>query len=136
SQPKPEDGIWRVRPDELELAAAATVPVSTLNLGTAKTSDGVQQRNTSGRSMMVTEAIKIENTAPAKKSASKLGAHPMGKAIDSVLNVTMVCDEGGQAEPVKMSGWTIEEEIGALPAAVWEPGKPNMKPTEPTAKLV
>ncbi len=136
SQPKPDDGIWRVRPDELELAAAATVPVSTLNLGTAKTTAAVPPRNTSGRSMMVTEPIKVENTVPAKKSASKLGAHPMGKGIDSVLNVTMVCDEGGQAEPVQMSGWTIEEEIGSLAAAVWEPGKPNMKPTEPTAKLV
>jgi len=135
-QPKPEDGIWRVRPDELELAAAATVPVSTLNLGTAKTTAAVPERKTSGRSMMVTEPIKIENTAPAKKSASKLGAHPMGKGIDSVLNVTMVRDEDGQAEAVKMSGWAIEEEIGSLPAAVWEPGKPNMKPTEPTAKLV
>lgn len=136
SQAKPDDGIWKVRPDELELAAAATVPVSTLNLGTAKTFDGVPQRNTSGRSMMVTKAITVENTAPAKKSANKLGAHPMGKAIDSVLNVTMVRDEGLEVEAVKMSDWAIEEEIGSLAAAVWEPGKPNMKPIEPTAKLV
>jgi hypothetical protein len=136
TQAKPDDGIWRVRPDELELAAAATVPVSTLNLGTAKTSIGVPQRNTSGRSMMVTEQIKVENTAPPKKSASKLGAHPMGKAMDSVLNVTLVRDEGLQVEAVKMSGWTIEEEIGSLAAAVWQTGKPNLKPIEPTAKLV
>ena len=86
--------------------------------------------------MMITEAIEVENTVPPKKSAGKLGAHPMGKGIDSVLNVTMVSDEGGQVEPVKMSGWTIEEEIGSLAAAVWQPGQPNMKPTEPTAKLV
>ncbi|HEX6716018.1 MAG TPA: DUF6603 domain-containing protein [Pyrinomonadaceae bacterium] len=136
SQPKPEDGIWRVRPDELELAAAATVPVSTLNLGKIKTFEGVQHRNTSGRSMMVTTPIKVENTVPPKKSANKLGAHPMGKGIDSVLNVTMVRDEGTAVETVPMAGWTIEEEIGSLPAAVWQPGKPNMKPTEPTAKLV
>jgi len=136
SQPKPEDDIWKVRPDEFELAAAATVPVSTLNLGTVKTTDGVPQRDTSGRSMMVTEQIKVENTAPAKKSANKLGAHPMGKGIDSVLNVTMVRDEDKKIEAVKMSGWTIEEETGSLAAAVWQPGKPNMKPTEPTAKLV
>jgi hypothetical protein len=136
SQPKPDDGIWKVRPDEFELAAAATVPVSTLNLGTAKTSDGVPHRKTSGRSMMITEAIKVENTVAAKKSANKLGAHPMGKGMESVLNVTMVSDEGEQVEPVKMSDWTIEEEIGSLAAAVWQPGKPNMKPTEPTAKLV
>jgi hypothetical protein len=136
AQAKPEDGIWKVRPDEFELAAAATVPVSTLNLGTAKTVAGVPKRNTSGRSMMVTDEIKVENTAPAKKSANKLGAHPMGKGIDSVLNVTMVRDEGEQVEAVKMSGWTIEAETGSLPAAVWQPGKPNMKPTEPTAKLV
>lgn len=136
SQAKSEDGIWKVRPDELELAAATTVPVSTLNLGTAKTAAGVPQRNTSGRAMMVTNEIKVENTAPQKKSANKLGAHPMGKAIDSVLNVTLVRDEGSQIEAVKMSGWTIEEEIGSLPAAVWQTGKPNLKPTEPTAKLV
>ena len=86
--------------------------------------------------MMVKAPITIENTAPPKKSANKLGAHPMGKGIDSVLNVTMVSDEGSQVEAVKMSGWTIEEEIGSLAAAVWQPGKPNMKPTEPTAKLV
>jgi len=136
SQPKPEDGIWKVRPDELELAAAATVPVSTLNLGTVKTVEGIQQRDTSGRSMMVINPIKIENTAPPKKSANKLGAHPMGKAIDTVLNVTMVRDEGPEVEAVKMSDWIIDAETGSLAAAVWEPGKPNMKPTEPTAKLV
>lgn len=136
TQPKPDDGIWRVRPDELELAAAATVPVSTLNLGDAKTTLGVPHPNTSGRSMMVTTPIKLENTVSAKKSANKLGAHPMGKGIDSVLNVTIVHDKDGQVEVVKMAGWTIEEEIGSLAAAVWEPGKPNMKPTEPTAKLV
>ena len=136
SQPKPEDGIWKVRPDELELSAAATVPVSTLNLGTVKTAEGIQHRDTSGRSMMVMKPITIENTAPPKKSANKLGAHPMGKGIDSVLNVTMVRDEGPQVEAVKMSDWTIDAETGSLAAAVWEPGKPNMKPTEPTAKLV
>jgi len=48
----------------------------------------------------------------------------------------MVRDEDRQVEAVKMSDWTIDEEIGSLAAAVWEPGKPNMKPTEPTAKLV
>ncbi len=136
AQPKPEDEIWRVRPDELELAATATVPVSTLNLGTTKTTEGVPHRNTSGRSMMVKTPITVENTAPPKKSANKLGAHPMGKGIDSVLNVTIVRDEDPDVEAVKMSGWTIEEEIGSLAAAVWEAGKPNMKPTEPTAKLV
>ena len=136
SKPKPEDDIWKVRPDEFELAAAATVPVSTLNLGTAKTIVGVPDRDTSGRSMMVAEEIKVENSVAAKKSANKLGAHPMGKGIDSVLNVTMVRDEDRRIEAVKMSGWTIEEETGSLAAAVWQPGKPNMKPTEPTAKLV
>jgi hypothetical protein len=60
----------------------------------------------------------------------------MGKAIDSVLNVTMIRDEGAQVEAVKMAGWSIDEEIGSLAAAMWEPGQPNMKPTEPTAKLV
>lgn len=136
AQPKPEDGIWKVRPDELELAAAAAVPVDTLNVGKIKTAEGVQDRKTSGRSMMVTTPIAVQNTGSPKKSANKLGAHPMGKAIDSVLNVTIIRDEDGRVDAEEMSGWTMEEETASLPAAVWEPGQPNMRPVEPTAKLV
>jgi hypothetical protein len=137
TQPKPEDEIWKVRADELELAATATVPVTTMNVGQMKTSDGVQARSTSGRSMMVTTPVSLDsNGLSPKKSANKLGVHPMGRAIDSVLNVTIVHDDASLVEPVELSGWTVEEEKGSLPAALWEPGVPNMRPTEPTANMV
>lgn len=139
-QPKPEDNIWKVRADELELAAAATVPVTTMNVGKVKASsapEGVQARNTSGRSMMVTTPLKLESDGLApKKSTNKLGVHPMGRAIDSVLNVTIVEDNASLVGAVELSDWTIEEERGSLPAALWEPGVPNMRPSEPTAKMV
>jgi len=35
-----------------------------------------------------------------------------------------------------LKDWTLQAETGALPAALWEAGEPNMKPTEPSAKLV
>ena len=140
TQPKPEDEIWKVRADELELAATATVPVTTMNVGNVKTSsppEGVQARSTSGRSMMVTTPVKLESGGlPPKKSTNKLGVHPMGKAIDSVLNVTIVQDDASLVEAVKLDGWTVEEERGSLPAALWEPGVPNMRPSEPTATMV
>ena len=137
TQPKPEDEIWKVRADELELAAAATVPVTTMNVGKVKTNDGIQARNTSGRSMMVTTPVKVEsNGFVPKKSANKFGVHPMGKAIDSVLNVTIVQDDASLVEGVELSAWTVEEERGSLPAALWEPGVPNMRPSETTATMI
>jgi hypothetical protein len=30
----------------------------------------------------------------------------------------------------------MEEEISALPAALWDPAKPNLRPSEPSAKLI
>ena len=140
TQPKPEDEIWKVRADELELAAAATVPVTTMNVGKVKTNsapEGVQARSTSGRSMMVTTPVKLESDGLApKKSVNKLGVHPMGRGIDSVLNVTIVHDDASLVEAVELSEWTVEEERGSLPAALWEPGVPNMRPSEPTATMV
>lgn len=134
--PKPEDGVWKVRADELQLAAAATVPVLSLNVGTVGT-QGVQARNTSGRSMMVTKAIQLErNGLRTEKSKSTLGIHPMGKGFDSVLNVTVIRDDGSEVEPVPLSDWTMKEERGALPAALWETGQPNLRLSEPSAKLM
>ncbi len=143
SKPKPEDGIWKVRADELELAATAAVPVTTLNIGKVKKTsnplEGVQQRNMSGRSMMVTKPLTLDSQGLwTKNSAGKLGVHPMGREFQSVLNVTIVRDdfEVSDFEPVPIAEWTMEEEVGSLPAALWEPGEPNMRPSEPTAKLV
>jgi hypothetical protein len=139
SEPKPEDQIWKVRADELELAAVATVPVMSLNLGNVKTNsatEGVQARDLSGRSMMVINPIRLERDGfRTEKSAAKaLGVHPMGRNLDSVLNVTIVRDDIGRQ--VELKDWTLQAETGALPAALWEAGEPNMKPTEPSAKLV
>ena len=143
TQAKPADEIWKVRADELELAAAAAVPVTTMNFGKVHANsspEGVQKRGLSGRSMMVKEPVKLVSTGlSTKNSANKVGAHAMGKGITSVLNVTIVRDDIAIAETVEavdVTGWTMEEEIGNLPAAVWEPGAPNMRPTEPTAKLI
>jgi len=139
SEAKPEDQIWKVRADELELAAAAAVPVMSLNLGCVKTNgptEGVQARDLSGRSMMVTNPVKLEsNGLHTEKSAAKtLGVHPMGKNLDSVLNVTIVRDD--IVQQVELADWGLQAETGALPAALWEPGEPNMRPSEPSAKLV
>ncbi|HYJ87819.1 MAG TPA: DUF6603 domain-containing protein [Pyrinomonadaceae bacterium] len=140
SKPKPEERIWRVRADELELAATTAVPVTTMNIGKIKTShpaEGVQQLSMSGRSMMVTRAMTLESQGlRTKNSANKIGVHPMGREIQSVLNVTIVRDEVSSVEVVEVPDWTIEEEFGSLPAALWEPGQPNMRPSEPSAKLV
>ncbi len=140
TQANPEDEIWKVRADELELAAAAAVPVTTMNFGKVKTNsppEGVQKRSMSGRSMMVTEPVKLETEGLCtRNSANDVGAHAMGKGIKSVLNVTIVRDDISIVEAVDVTDWTMEEEVGNLPAAVWQPGEPNMRPTEPTAKLI
>ena len=60
----------------------------------------------------------------------------MGKNLESVLNVTVVHEEGSLTEAVDLSEWTIEEETGALPAALWDEAKPQLKPSEPSAKLI
>jgi hypothetical protein len=137
SKPKPEDGVWRVRADELELAATAAVPVTTINFGKVKKTSPVQQRDKSGRSMMITNPVTLESEGLwTKNSKGKLGVHPMGREFQSVLNVTIVRDEVSTFEPVEIPGWTMEEEVGSLPSALWEPGEPNMRPSEPTSKLV
>ncbi len=87
--------------------------------------------------MMVTKPLTLESQGlRTKKSANKIGVHPMGTRIQSVLNVTIVRDDASRVEAVEIPDWTIEEETGSLPAALWEPGEPNMRPSEPTSKLV
>ena len=135
---KPDNKVWIVRADELELAAAAAVPVTTLNFGRVKsTGEGVQDSSFTGQPVMVTKPVGLESQGlTTKKSASKYGAHPMGKTVDSVLNVTVVRDDITGTHAEELSGWTIEEEKGSLPAALWDEAKPNLKPSEPSAKLI
>jgi hypothetical protein len=136
---KPEDAVWKVRADELELSAATVVPVATLNVGNAKTggtADGVQSLDFSGQAMMVTKSLALDagGIAP-KRSANKVGAHPMGKKLESVLNATVVCDDLSAPQP-NLSAWTIEAEFGSVPEAIWKPEKPPLTQSEPSAKLI
>ena len=59
----------------------------------------------------------------------------MGKKLDTVLNVTVISDDLS-VPPLELSKWTIEEEIGSLPDAIWNPEKPNLKQSDPSAKLI
>jgi hypothetical protein len=147
---KRDDDLWIVRGDELELAAATVVPVANVNVGTVKTPnanmlkatnsslEGVQDRSHTGKPVMVSQPLAIEKKAllRANEPSQKLSVHPMGKALDSTLNVTIVKDEVSGPNPVQMSGWTMAEELSALPAALWDPAKPNLRPSEPSAKLI
>jgi hypothetical protein len=137
--PKSQDAVWKVRADEVELSATAAVPVTNLKLGRTRTgsaSDGIQTLNLSGNPMMVTNPLVLEaNGMQTKNSAGTFGAHPMGKKLDSVLNVTVISDDASAPLP-DLSHWTLEAEVGSLPEAIWKPEKPNLKPSEPTAKLI
>ena len=59
----------------------------------------------------------------------------MGKGLTSVLNVTIVRDDA-DAQPVDISSWTIEEENGSLPAALWDAATDSSSSPEPSAKLI
>ena len=142
---KRDDDLWIVRADELELAAATVVPVSNVNVGTVRTNsppEGVQSSSFSGQPVMVSKPLALETRGLLKGSfrtnkPQKFSVHPMGKTLDSVLNVTIVEDQiSGTSRPWTMTGWTMEEETSALPAALWDPGKPNLRPSEPSAKLI
>jgi uncharacterized protein DUF6603 len=135
-QQKPEDKTWIVRADELELAATAAVPLTTMNLGRVN-SEGVQNLSFSGQPVMVTKPVVLEDAGlSTRKSTNKYGAHPMGKTVDSVLNVTVVRDDVSGTHAEELSGWSIEEERSSLPAALWNSEKPNLKPSDPSAKLI
>lgn len=141
---KRDDEVWIVRADELELAAATVVPVSNVNVGTVRTNsppEGVQSTSFSGQSVMVSKPLALESKGLVKgllrTNKPKLSVHPMGKSMESVLNVTIVEDQvSGPPRPTNMTGWSMEEEISALPAALWDPAKPNPRPSEPSAKLI
>src|SRR6185295_8600261 len=64
-----------------------------------------------------------------------VGAQPMGRTLNSVLNATVICDDISAAQP-ELSGWSIEEEIGSVPEAIWNPEKPTLAASEPSAKLI
>lgn len=138
-KPKPQDAIWKVRADEVELAATAAVPVTNLKVGRTRTgsaADGIQSLNLTGNPMMVTKPLVIESSGQhTKSSAETFGAHPMGKKLDSVLNVTLISDDASAPLP-DLSQWTVEPEIGSLPEAIWNSAKPNLRPSEPSAKLI
>ena len=132
---KRDDDLWKVRADELELAAATVVPVTTLNVGTVKTNsppEGVQKKEFTGQPVRVTKPLAIEKKGLLRANANqppKLSVYPMGKALESTLNVTIVSDELSAADKVALSEWTMEEETSALPAALWDPAKPNLRPS-------
>ena len=132
---------WRVRGDELVLAAAASVPVTALNFGRVKTSSppqGVQDVSLTGRSLLVSEPVMLEpSELQTRRYPAPLGVHPVGKKLESVLNVTIVRDDVSPPQPVDTTGWTLEEETDSLPAALWDAAKPNPKgPAEPEARLI
>jgi hypothetical protein len=110
-----------------------------LNVGTVKTNsppEGVQDRNFTGQPVMVAKPLAIQSKGMLRApKPQKLSVHPMGKGLESVLNVTIVRDESAAAA-LDLSGWTMEEEISALPASLWDPAKPNLKPSEPSAKMI
>jgi hypothetical protein len=138
---KPNDGTWKVRPDRLELAAAAVVPLTTLNVGRVKTNSppaGVEERNPSGNSLLVSKPVELEAAGLQVRAYEKpLGVHPMGKALRSVLNVTVVRDDVSETSPVDLSEWLVETETTSLPAALWDAAAPRPNgPTEPSAELV
>lgn len=133
------NGPWQVRADELELAASATVPVTALNVGRVKTHSppaGVQKREPSGNSLLVSEPVVLEPRGlHAETYARPLGVHPMNKTMQSVLNVTVVRDEVSRTLPVDLSKWTVEAETASLPVALWD-AAPLKPPSEPSAELI
>ena len=138
---KRDDSTWKVRGDELVLAASASIPVTRLNVGRVKTNgqlEGVQEPDSSGKSFLVPNPITLDAARlHTKFSGSDLGVHPMGKSLESVLNVTVVRDEVSKILPVNLSEWTVEEEKNSLPAALWDAAMPNLTgPPEPSAKLI
>ncbi|HEU4386487.1 MAG TPA: DUF6603 domain-containing protein, partial [Blastocatellia bacterium] len=141
AETKTNDGVWRVRGDQLELAAATTVPVTALNVGRVKTSsppEGVQQRGQTGQSMLVPKPVVLETAGlQTRKYGKPLGVHPMGKGLTSSLNLTIVRDDGLVALPVDLADWVMEEERDSLPAALWNAEKPKPGgPSEPSAEVI
>lgn len=139
-QPKPQDAVWKVRADELEFTAATVVPVTNLNVGSVKNSsppEGVPKLEWTGVPLMNTKPVVLETAGlQTRKSANPLGVHPMDRKLQSVLNVTVVRDDVSGIHSEDVSAWTFEQEISSLPAALWDSAKPNLKLSEPSAKLI
>ncbi len=134
-----QNAIWNVRGDQLEISASTSVPVTTLNVGRAKTnspSAGVLPRGQTGQSMLVSQAVALDTAGLyAQSYGEKLGVHPMGRTLESVFNITVVRDD--VSETVDLKGWAIEAETNSLPAALWDAEKPKPNgPSEPSAKLM
>ena len=147
AEPARDKDVWKVRGDQLELAASASVPVTTLNVGRVKTNSttegiqdpdlkGIQNRDLSGQPLMVPSPVALDNKRLfTAKYKDKLGVHPMGKALESVLNITVVRDDLSGPQAIDISEWTIETETNSLPEALWKAGQPESKP-EPSARLM
>lgn len=138
TQDAPDSEVWKVRGDQLELAASASVPVKTLNVGRVKTNSPVQDRSLSGQSLRVKAPLVLDTAGLHTKNFNNaLGVRPMGKSLNSVLNVTIVRDDVSLTQPVDLADWTIEAETSSLPAALWDTEVPNLKaPPKPSAKLI
>ena len=117
------------------------MPVTALNFGKVKTNsppEGVQESSFVGKPVMVRNPLVIESKGllRANNNSQKLGVYPMGKGLESTLNVTIVKDELSGTKAVELAGWTMEQETSALPAALWDSATPNLKPSEPSAKMI
>ncbi len=136
-----ENATWIVRGDELELAATASVPLTVMKLGSVKTESlpkGLLESDLTGQPLLVPNELVLEAEGmTARRSRSPLGVRPMGKGLESALNVTVVLDDASETIAIDLSKWSIEEEISSLPAALWDAAKPDPKgPSEPSAKLI
>ncbi len=132
----PEISVWKVRGDELELAASTAVPVTSLSVGRISSQpEGIQGRAWTGKSLMVPKPVALDATRMhARNYSGGLGVHPMDKKLQSVLSVTIVRDD--LSDRVDLKDWFLEEETTSLPAALWDPARLEMKPSEPSAKLI
>lgn len=135
---QPEISVWKVRGDELELAASTAVPVTSLSVGKISSQPvGILEPVWTGKSLMVPKPVALDATRMhARNYSGELGVHPMDKKlVQSVLNVTIVRND--LSDGVDLKDWSLDEETTSLPAALWDPARlePN-GPSEPSAKLI
>jgi hypothetical protein len=130
-----ETSVWKVRGDELELAASTAVPVTSLSVGKISSQPvGILEPVWTGKSLMVPKPVALDTERMhARNYGGALGVHPMDKKLQSVLNVTIVRDD--LSDRVDMTDWDLKEETASLPAALWDPAALELKP-EPSAKLI
>jgi hypothetical protein len=131
------DEKWVARADELTLAFATLVPATRLNVGTVGTRsspEGVMPLNEAGVPRTVDKPLAVTARGSAVRTGARVGVRPMRQALDSVVNITVVRDTPDGPKPVDLSGWTFEEERGAMPAGVWDPDEPPANP-QPSAPV-